>query len=161
MNTTPNVTFPFTIVNSKFFREVSNDEFKTIIDTRNYAIPDYWFEDENGALEFSKELKNSVYFIDYFHKILDHSINNNFETNIVITLRTNFKIIFVKIEESGYIDTADKLIALNIQYERYEQCQELLNLKEKFYNKFSPRRGLIDLGFIYSFWEEYYPEFLE
>lgn len=161
MNTTPNDIFPFTIINAKFFKEVSDSQLNEIFDTRCYTIPDYWFEDEDSMLEFSKGLKDSFYFIDYFSKILEHSIKNSFATNVLITLRTNYKIIFVKIEYTGYIETADKLIDLNIQHERYEQCQELVNLKNKFYDSFLPRHGLIDLNEVYMFWEEYYPEFLE
>lgn len=157
MKINPNVSFPFTLINAGNF--VSTDT-KKIFKSRLYCIPDYWFSDEFKLLEFSKTLKTSPEFIDYFFENLKNSIEKYFESTIIMTLRTNSNIVFVKIDSDGYQLTVDNLIELNIELERYEKCQELLDFKIKNIEGFTPMVGKSLYYEAYEFWKPVYPNHL-
>lgn len=154
MKTIPNVSFPFTVINAKnFIKTDANRLFKSNL----YNIPDYWFPDEKLMVEFTKTLQNSPEFIDYFFENLKVSIKKYLESTIIMTLRTNYNIIFVKIDSDGYETTIDNLINLNIELERYEQCKELLEFKNKIVNDFVPMIGKSLYYEAYEFWKPIYP----
>lgn len=153
----PNVSFPFTVVNASEFK---TPDLKAIFTSRLYNIPDYWFKDETTLVEFSKTLKDSYPFIDYFFENLKYAVNNKFESTIILTLRTNTNIIFVKTDSDGYENTIDKLIDLNIDLERYEECHKLLEFKNEIDINFYPIRGKSLYYESYEFWKPIYPNHL-
>lgn len=158
MNVTPNVVFPFTHLESvRFNHELLSKNDKK----KKYILPDYWFSSEEKMVEFSKTLKDSPKFIDHFQDMILSAINDKIESFIVMTLRTNDAIIFVKIECDGYMETVDKLIQLNVDLERYEQCQQLLEIKTILLESFSPIPKKSPLYEIYEFWKSVYPKYLE
>lgn len=154
INEKPNVTFPFTVVNANKFRKT---DVKKIITSKTYCIPDYWFNSNEGLLEFSKTLKFSKYFLDYFYKILKHIIDKKYDSFIVMTLRTNQSIVFVKVDSGSYLQTIENLIEMNINLEEYEQCQRLTELKKELLNSFSPIVGKNFYYESYEFWSPVYP----
>lgn len=156
MNIKPNIAFNFTAVNSKTFNKTNIDD---VINADVYSIPDYWFSDEQLLLEFSKTLKNNEYFIDYFHDMLQFSIEDCQSSCLFLTLRTNYALIFVSVDNTGYYDAIEKIIELNIVLERYEKCGELTKLKQQLLDNFSPiaDNSTYEIGII--FWGEYYSKF--
>jgi hypothetical protein len=151
----PNVSFPFTVINASQFKSINTGQ---IFKSRIYNIPDYWFKDETALIEFSKTLKDSCDFIDYFFENLKYAVKNKFESTIILTLRTNTNIIFVKTDSEGYNNTIDKLIELNVVLERYEQCQKLLEFKTSIDENFYPIRGKSLYYEAYEFWNPIYPQ---
>jgi hypothetical protein len=151
----PNVSFPFTVINASEFKSVDT---KQLFKSKIYNIPDYWFKDEATLVEFSKTLKDSYDFIDYFFENLKYAVKNHFESTIILTLRTNTNIIFVKTDSEGYDNTIDKLIELNVAHERYEQCHQLLEFKASIEDNFYPVRGKSLYYEAYEFWNPIYPE---
>ena len=121
----PNVSFPFTVINASQFKSINTGQ---IFKSRIYNIPDYWFKDETALIEFSKTLKDSCDFIDYFFENLKYAVKNKFESTIILTLRTNTNIIFVKTDSEGYNNTIDKLIELN-KNAKFLTCK---NCRKKF-----------------------------
>lgn len=152
----PNATFVFTQLNSKDF--VYTDPEKAF-KSNHYCIPDYWFKTEEDLLLFSTELKSSIMFINYFKHSLVYAIKNNFESFIACTLRTNTNLIFVQITHENYIDSINKTIELYADFEHYEECAELVDLKNKF-NKEFKNSGKSHSYEAYEFWKPLYPNFL-
>lgn len=157
MKIKPNVSFPFTVINGKNF--IKTDASK-IFKSNMYNIPDYWFPDESLMIEFTGKLKTSPDFIDYFFENLKGSIKKYLESTIIMTLRTNSNIIFVKIDSEGYKTTLDNLIELNVALERYEECKELLEFKNKIVDEFRPMIGKSLYYEAYEFWKPVYPNHL-
>ena len=78
---------------------------------------------------------------------------------LFLTLRTNYALIFVSVDNTGYYDAIEKIIELNIVLERYEKCGELTKLKQQLLDNFSPiaDNSTYEIGII--FWGEYYSKF--
>jgi hypothetical protein len=152
----PNATFVFTQVNSKKFKSV--DHIKTF-KSKHYNIPDYWFKTEEDLLLFSQSLKDSKTFINYFTKCVSYAVENNLESFIACTLRTNTNIIFVLIEHTNYIESIDKMIDLNASSELYEECSKLVLLKKHYETEFI-NSGKTQSYEAYEFWKPLYPNFL-
>lgn len=153
----PNVAFPFTQINAEKF--CSTDVSK-IFNTFMYTVPDYWFKSETDLVEFSKTLSSSNEFLKYFFDILDNTIKKKYESMIIMTLRTNVNIIFVKVDSDNFMETIEKLIEMNIKLENYEQCSELVKLKEKIVDGYFPVPGKSLYYDAYEFWKPIYPKSL-
>ncbi len=151
----PFVEFEFTYTNEKTF---TNIDVEDIIYSDSYSIPDYWFEDENKILEFSRTLKENEDFIDYFQKLLEFAIIESYESFLFLTLRTNYAIIFISVSGDDYGTAIDKLIELNINLERYERCAELSQIKSDFFDYFIPVKNKSTYLDGIIFWGEYYKQ---
>jgi hypothetical protein len=152
----PNATFIFTVASSDSFKDT--DHLKAF-NTTHYNIPDYWFKTEEDLLLFSTSLKESINFINYFNKCITYAIENNLESFITCTLRTNSNIIFLQVTNDSYIESIDKTIELYINFEMYEQCTQLVSLKDKFFNTWK-NSGKSQAYSAYEFWKPLYPHFL-
>lgn len=152
----PNATFVFTAVNSGSF--VHTDHIKAF-NTTHYNIPDYWFKSEEDLLLFCTSLKESISFIDYFTACITHAIENNLESFITCTLRTNTNVIFLQVSHESYVESIDKTIEMYINFEMYEKCTDLVNLKDKFFNSWK-NSGKSQSYSAYEFWKPLYPHFL-
>jgi len=154
INESPNVVFPFTVVNADEFQQA---DVKKIFTPNQYALPDYWFKTNDDLLTFSKKLKISENFLDYFYKMLKSVIEKKYDSFIIMTLRTNFNIVFVKVDSSEYLKTIENLIEMKINLERYEQCQLLTDLKELILSNHKPMIGKNSYYETYEFWNAIYP----
>lgn len=152
----PNATFVFTQTNAKEFLYTDPEKaFKA----NHYCIPDYWFKTEEDLLLFSTRLKESMIFINYFKNCLTYAIQHKFESFIACTLRTNTNLIFVQIPHENYTDSIDKTIELYAAFEQYEECAELVELKNKLNTEFK-NSGKSQSYEAYEFWKPLYPNFL-
>jgi hypothetical protein len=152
----PNATFVFTVVNGSEFKH--SDHIKAFSEG-HYSIPDYWFKTEEDLLLFSTSLKDSIDFISYFDKCITHAIKNNLESFITCTLRTNTNIIFLQVTHDSYVESIDKTIELYVNFEMYEKCKDLIELK-KLFNSSWRNSGKSQSLSAYEYWKPLYPHFL-